>query len=145
MLNAIGLANIGVEAFCQHKLPELQRRGVTVVANIFASSIDDFVAIAKFGRAKRKWLSRFLDLTNGIPSHDRFNAVLAAIKPAEFEACLLSWITALHEVTEGELVAIDGKTMCNAIDEEDRQTHILGAVGHQTRTCHTQKKLPACP
>ena len=46
MLNAIGLANIGVEAFCQHKLPELQRRGVTVVANIFASSIDDFVAIA---------------------------------------------------------------------------------------------------
>ncbi len=46
MLNAIGLANIGVEAFCQEKLPELQRLRVTVVANIFASSIDDFVAIA---------------------------------------------------------------------------------------------------
>ena len=45
----------------------------------------------------------------------------------------------------GEGLAIDGKTMCNAIDEEDRQTHILGAVGHQTGTCHTQKKLPGCP
>ena len=41
---------------------------------------DDFVAIAKFGRTKRDWFAKFLDLTNGIPSHDRFNAILAAIK-----------------------------------------------------------------
>ncbi len=45
MLNAIGLANVGVEAFCRDKLPTLRKRGVTVVANIFASSIEDFVAI----------------------------------------------------------------------------------------------------
>ena len=38
---------------------------------------DDFVAIAKFGRTKRQWLAKFLDLSNGIPSHDRFNAILA--------------------------------------------------------------------
>ena len=48
---------------------------------------DDFVAIADFGKLKRKWFARFLDLKSGIPSHDRFNAVLAAIKPAEFEQC----------------------------------------------------------
>lgn len=47
MLNAIGLANVGVEAFCADKLPVLRERGVTVVANIFASSVDDFVAIAR--------------------------------------------------------------------------------------------------
>lgn len=47
MLNAIGLANVGVEAFCRDKLPTLRERGVTVVANIFASSTDDFVAIAE--------------------------------------------------------------------------------------------------
>lgn len=47
MLNAIGLANVGVEAFCAEKLPKLRARGVTVVANIFASSVDDFVAIAQ--------------------------------------------------------------------------------------------------
>jgi dihydroorotate dehydrogenase (NAD+) catalytic subunit len=46
MLNAIGLANVGVEAFCRDKLPILRQRGVTVVANIFASSVEDFVAIA---------------------------------------------------------------------------------------------------
>jgi dihydroorotate dehydrogenase (NAD+) catalytic subunit len=47
MLNAIGLANVGVEAFCTEKLPKLRERGVTVIANIFASSIEDFVAIAE--------------------------------------------------------------------------------------------------
>ena len=40
---------------------------------------DDFVAIAKFGRTKRDWLAQFLDLETGIPSHDRFNAIFAAI------------------------------------------------------------------
>jgi hypothetical protein len=89
---------------------------VTIAICAVICGADDFVAIAKFGRAKRKWLSRFLDLSNGIPSHDRFNAVLAAIKPAEFEACLLSWITALHEITEGQLVAIDGKTLRRSFD-----------------------------
>ena len=47
MLNAIGLANVGVEAFCKEKLPILRERGVTVCANIFASSVADFVAITE--------------------------------------------------------------------------------------------------
>jgi predicted transposase YbfD/YdcC len=77
---------------------------------------DDFVAIAEFGRMKRDWLARFLDLRNGIPSHDRFNAILAAIKPAEFEKCLLSWITALQDITDGQVIAIDGKTLRRSFD-----------------------------
>jgi dihydroorotate dehydrogenase (NAD+) catalytic subunit len=47
MLNAIGLANVGVEAFCRDKLPILRERGVTVVPNIFATSIEDFTTLAK--------------------------------------------------------------------------------------------------
>jgi dihydroorotate dehydrogenase (NAD+) catalytic subunit len=47
MLNAIGLANVGVEAFCRDKLPTLRRRGVTVVANIFATTFEDFAALAR--------------------------------------------------------------------------------------------------
>ena len=77
---------------------------------------DDFVAIAQWGNKKREWLAKFLDLSEGIPSHDRFNAILAAIKPAEFEKCLLSWIMALHEITEGQIVAIDGKTLRRSFD-----------------------------
>src|SRR5580704_6961829 len=77
---------------------------------------DDFVAIADFGKARRDWLARFLDLTNGIPSHDRFNAIFAALKPGEFEACLLNWITTLHEITGGQVIAIDGKTLRRSFD-----------------------------
>src|SRR3990172_2566299 len=89
---------------------------VTIAICAVICGADDFVSIAEFGRKKRKWLAQFLDLRNGIPSHDRFNAVLAAIKPAEFEACLLSWITALHEITSGQPVAIDGKTLRRSFD-----------------------------
>jgi dihydroorotate dehydrogenase (NAD+) catalytic subunit len=47
MLNAIGLANVGVEAFCKEKMPTLRRRGVTVVANIFATTFEDFAELAR--------------------------------------------------------------------------------------------------
>jgi predicted transposase YbfD/YdcC len=87
---------------------------ITICAVICGA--DDFVAIAEFGRKKRQWLAKFLDLSAGIPSHDRFNAILAAIKPAEFEKCLLGWIMALHEVTEGQIIAIDGKTLRRSFD-----------------------------
>jgi predicted transposase YbfD/YdcC len=85
---------------------------------------DDFVAIADFGRARRDWFSRFLDLTNGIPSHDRFNAIFAALKPGEFEVCLLGWITALHEITGGQIIAIDGKTLRRSFDAASSKSAI---------------------
>src|SRR4051812_42135057 len=77
---------------------------VVIAVCAVISGADDFVAIAQFGRTRRKFLERFLDLSSGIPSHDRFNAILGAIKPAEFEKCLLSWITSLHEITAGQIV-----------------------------------------
>jgi predicted transposase YbfD/YdcC len=89
---------------------------VTIAICAVICGADDFVAIADYGRKKRKWLSQFLDLSTGIPSHDRFNAILGAIKPAEFEACLLSWMTDLHEITSGQVVAIDGKTLRRSFD-----------------------------
>jgi predicted transposase YbfD/YdcC len=85
---------------------------------------DDFVAIAKFARTKKEWLSQFLDLTNGVPSHDRFNAVFAALRPEEFEKCLLSWVTSLHEITNGQVVAIDGKTLRRSYDKASSKSAI---------------------
>ena len=93
---------------------------INIVAIAICSDIagaDDFVSIAEWGRQKRDWLSKILDLSSGIPSHDRFNAVFAALKPAEFEKCLVSWITALHELTAGQVVAIDGKTLRHSYDK----------------------------
>jgi predicted transposase YbfD/YdcC len=89
---------------------------VTMAICAVICGADDFVAIAEWARTKRDWLAKFLDLSAGIPSHDRFNAILAALKPAQFEQCLLSWITALHEVTQGQIIAIDGKTLRRSFD-----------------------------
>jgi predicted transposase YbfD/YdcC len=97
---------------------------VTIAICAVICGADDFVSIAEYGRKKRKWLAQFLDLRNGIPSHDRFNAILGAIKPAEFEACLLSWITALHEITAGQVVAIDGKTLRRSFDAASSKSAI---------------------
>ncbi|TXT26634.1 MAG: transposase [Planctomycetota bacterium] len=97
---------------------------VTIALCAVVCGADDFVAIAGWGRTKKKWLAKFLDLSAGIPSHDRFNAIFAAIKPAEFEKCLLNWITALHEISDGQIVAIDGKTLRRSFDAASSQAAI---------------------
>ena len=85
---------------------------------------DDFVAIADFGEKKRHWFRKFLDLRNGIPSHDRFNAIFAAIKPAQFERCFLSWVTAVQDITGGQVIAIDGKTLRRSFDAASSKSAI---------------------
>src|ERR1017187_9198157 len=90
---------------------------VTIAVCAVIAGADDFVAIATWGRQKRDWLATILDLESGIPSHDRFNAIFAALDPAGFEKCLLSWITALYEVIPGQVVAIDGKTLRGSFDK----------------------------
>ena len=97
---------------------------VTIALCAVMCGADDFVSIALWARTKKEWLAKFLDLSAGIPSHDRFNAVLAAIKPAEFQECLLNWITALHEITDGQLVAIDGKTLRRSFDAASSKSAI---------------------
>ncbi len=97
---------------------------VTIALCAVIAGADDFVTIAAWGRQKRAWLARFLDLSNGIPSHDRFNAVFKALKPAEFERCLLGWVTSLHEATAGQLVAIDGKTLRQSFDKAEAKSAI---------------------
>lgn len=85
---------------------------------------DDFVAIARWANTKVDWLSSSLDMSNGVPSHDRFNAIFRQIKPEEFERCLLSWITDLHEISGGQIIAIDGKTLRRSYDKASSKSAI---------------------
>ena len=102
---------------------------VTIALCAVIAGADDFVAIADWARQKRDWLGQFLDLSDGIPSHDRFNAIFRTLKPEPFERCLVSWITSLHEVTAGQLVAIDGRTLRRSFDKADAKSalHMVGA------------------
>ena len=72
---------------------------------------DSWVEIEAFGKAKRKWLRQFLRLPNGIPSHDTFGRVFARLNPVQFQECFLAWVQAIGELTQGQVVAVDGKTL----------------------------------
>ncbi len=73
-----------------------------------------------------------------IPSESTIRDVLIRVEPEELDKALQQWNEQYG--TTDESLAIDGKTMCNAIDENGRQTHIMSVIGHQSGQCYTQKK-----
>ena len=72
---------------------------------------DSWNEIQAFGEAKKAWLGRFLALPNGIPSHDTFNRVFAALDPEAFRACFTSWMSAVCARLGLKHVQIDGKAL----------------------------------
>src|SRR6266487_4649336 len=72
--------------------------------------------IERFGNAKLDFFHAFLDLPNGIPSHDTFGRVFALLDPATLMACIQQWLDALGTTVAGEVVAIDGKTLRGSFD-----------------------------
>lgn len=98
--------------------------------NIFVISVlavicgaDDFIEIELFGKSKYSFLSKILDLKHGIPSHDTFGRVLAAINPNEFRKCFISWVDSLREIAN-DIVNIDGKALRRSYDTEEGKSMI---------------------
>jgi predicted transposase YbfD/YdcC len=77
---------------------------------------NSWVDIAEFGRSQQAWLQTFLDLPNGIPSHDTFGRVFARLDPQAFQAAFRTWIEAVQTVTDGQVVAVDGKLARRSYD-----------------------------
>jgi predicted transposase YbfD/YdcC len=82
---------------------------------------DGWEEIEQFAVDRRAWLGRFLDLSEGIPSHDTFGRVFAALDPVAFQKCLLAWVQRLHAVTQGQIIAIDGKVAREAMARSGKQ------------------------
>ena len=75
-----------------------------------------WTAVATYGQAKKEWLGTFLELPNGIPSHDTFSRIFGLIDPQQFQECFVNWIQAVSEVTKREIISIDGKTLRRSYD-----------------------------
>ena len=86
---------------------------------------DDWEGVAEFGRAKAKWFAGFLPLPSGIPSHDTFWRVFRQLDGEQFEACFLRWVAEVAELSDGEVVAIDGKSVRRSHDREAAQDAIV--------------------
>jgi predicted transposase YbfD/YdcC len=99
------------------------------------SGANDAVAMEKFAKAKRAWLEKYLSLPDSTPCHDTFTRVFAALDGDTFVACFLKWVEALQESTDGQLVAIDGKTARATLDRAKGQSplHIVSAWAAENR------------
>ena len=89
-------------------------------------------------RARRRFGCRYQNKRYIIPSLSVIRDVLIRVDPVHLDRALQRWNQAYAQ--HDESLAIDGKTMCNAIDDQGYQTHIMSAVGHQSKACYTQKK-----
>ena len=90
---------------------------------------DSWVDVEKFGHAKEDWFRRFLELPNGIPSHDTFGRVFARLDTAEFLTCLQNWLRSLHLSLKEQGIAIDGKTLRGSFDAASGKSavHVVSA------------------
>lgn len=109
----------------KHKLSEI----IVVSLCSILCGINTIDGIAEFGKNKLHWLKEFLDLENGIPSHDTIGRVFSLIDPDVFQECFIAWIDEIRVKKNGEVIAIDGKTIKRSYDKKTSKAaiHIVSA------------------
>jgi predicted transposase YbfD/YdcC len=141
-----------VEHFAALEDPRVERTKLHPLVSILVIALcavicgaESWDEIALFGQAKEEWLSSFLDLPHGIPSHDTFNRVFAALDPKQFQACFVAWMQAVAEVLPAQVIAIDGKTVRRSHDHANGKAaiHMVSAWASVNRLVLAQVKVDA--
>lgn len=88
---------------------------------------ESFNDMEDFGKAKHDWFKTFLNLKQGIPSHDTFNRVFAALDPKHFLDCFLRWTQSMRQAVSQEIVALDGKALRRAMDKDQNIKYVVSA------------------
>ncbi len=132
--------------------PRIERTKLHPLANVLTIAIcaviggaESWDDIAAFGQARAAWFATFLDLGNGIPSHDTFNRVFAALDPAHFQDCFLGWVRAITAALPAQVIALDGKTLRRSHDRRGgtAAVHLVSAWAATNRLVLTQRQVDA--
>lgn len=130
-----------IERSKEHKLIDII--SISICAVICGA--EGWVDIENFGKSKLAWLKTFLELPNGIPSHDTFGRVFSLIAPEEFQESFHSWVQSIHELTNGQIVAIDGKQLRGSKDSflGKRAIYMVSAWAEANELVLGQRKVDA--
>lgn len=101
-----------IERSKEHKLIDI----ITIAICAVICGAEGWVDIENFGKSKIVWLKTFLELPNGIPSHETLGRVFSLIDSDEFQERFHSWVQSVHELTNGQVVSIDGKQLRGSKD-----------------------------
>ena len=127
-----------VERNREHLLEEILLIAVAAIL----SGAESWNDIADYGRDKLELLKTFLQLPGGIPSHDTFNRVFSALDPEEMERGFAAWVSSITKLTAGEVVAIDGKTLCGTRETGKKQlVHLVSAWASANNLVLGQRKV----
>lgn len=138
-----------VEKKTQHSLLNI----LTIVLCAVISGSEDFYDIEEYAESKKEFFQTFLDLPNGMPSHDTINRVISRLNPEEFSMCIVEWTKALSEKLKG-VIAIDGKTLRRSYQDASKKNplHIVsawssenGIVLGQVQTEEKSNEITAIP
>lgn len=136
-----GRASI-VDCFSSIEDPRIERTKKHKLIDILVIAIcavichaETWEDIEEFGKAKFEWFRRFLELPNGIPSHDTFARLFSRLDTKRFHECFLNWIRAVSEFVDEKIISIDGKTLRRSIDRASAKEalHLVSAWSNQNQ------------
>ena len=122
-----------------HNLVDIITIGILAVI----CGADGFVGLETYGKANQEWLETFLELANGIPSHDTFGRIFARLDPQELHTSFLAWIEGITEKLDIELLHVDGKTAKGSYDREGelKALHSVSAWSSEHGLVLAQQKV----
>lgn len=115
--------NIEDPRITRHKLYSLDDMFFITLCAVICGC-DSWVAISQFAKMKQSWFEQYLELENGVPSHDTFGRVFSLIDPQQFQDCFASWIKTVVRHVVGDIIAIDGKCLRGSYDKGDNKAAI---------------------
>jgi len=149
------------EYFASLPDPRIDRRKRHQLMDILVIAIcavicgaDGWVSVAEFGKSQLAWFKKFLDLPNGIPSHDTFGRVFSLLDPEKLTECFTNWTARIAELTDNQVIAIDGKTLRRSFDTASSKgpIHMVsawacenGLILGQVKTHEKSNEITAIP
>lgn len=123
----------------QHTLSDI----LLLTISAMLCGVDDWPSVITFGKLQFEWLKKFGNFSNGVPSQDTLERVFAALNPKYFNKCFMDWMESIRVNIDGEVIAIDGKSMRGAKDTKANKSmpHIVSAWASENGICLGQIKV----